>query len=264
MKIILFLVPLFATVFGLYIYRFGNGKRQIFSLDLVQFLYLFVVSPTMFVWAKSLLFYLLKSEINLRLNITELFVVDTLFTLLSFFIFVAITVHSLTKTFKIKRYYDPRFDLYHLSEYFHLWWSHIVIWSGAMAMATFLSVVNLFIPFATPSSPSVFYSLFGCGLILGAVAFLSVWMSDPKQGNFMRLMKILFGVFFLIHVALYFLVDPSLSVNYGLYWVVSAIFFSAVICSATFERYEKTSRFRNLMLYPDWGNNISLFKTKKK
>ena len=263
MKAILFLVPVIASIFAILIYRFQDGKRQIFSLDLVQFVYLFIVSPTMFVWAKSLIFYMLKSEIDLKLNITELFVIDTLFTLLSFFIFIAVTIHSLTKTFKIKRYRDPKFDLYHLSEYFHLWWSHIVIWSGAMAMATFISMINLFIPLDFESSKSVFYSVFTLGLFLGIIAFLSVWMSDPEQGNFMRLMKILFGFFFLIHVVLYFLVDPSFSVNFGLYWVVSAMFFSAVVCSATFERYEKTNKFRKMMLHVGWGDNIKLFKSKK-
>ena len=132
-----------------------------------------------------------------------------------------------------------------------------------MAMTTFLSLVNLFIPFDLRSSSSIFFSLFGLGILLGAITFLLVWMSDPEQGNFMRLMKILFGFFFLIHVVLYFLVDPSFSVNFGLYWVVSAMFFSAVVCSATFERYEKTNKFRKMMLHVGWGDNIKLFKSKK-
>lgn len=264
MKAVLFLVPVIASVFAIFIYRFQDGKRQIFHLDLVQFVYLFIVSPTMFVWAKSLIFYILKSEIDLKLSVTELFVIDTLFTLLSFFVFIAVTIHSLTKTFWVKRYHDPKFDLFHLSEYFHLWWSHIVIWGGAMAMATFLSLVNLFIPFNIKSSTSVFYSTFGLGLFLGLITFFSVWMSDPKQGNFMRLMKIFFGFFFLIHVALYFLIDPSFDVSYGLYWIVSALFFSAVICSATFERYERTNKIRGLMLHVGWGDNVKLFKPKKK
>ena len=89
--------------------------------------------------------------------------------------------------------------------------------------------------------------------------------SDPKQGNFMRIMKMFFALFFLLHVGIYFILDPKFNMQYIVYWFVFSTFFSLVVCSSFFEKNEKTNKIRNLMLHVGWGENrgIQLFQNKK-
>ena len=108
--ILLVLVPIFTTIFGMLLYRFQNGSKEIFRLDFVQFIYLFIMTPTLFVWLKTFLFYLLRNELEYSLSINELFVIDTIFTVIAVFVISAVAIHSLTKTFWIKRHHNPKFD----------------------------------------------------------------------------------------------------------------------------------------------------------
>jgi len=210
------------------------------------------------------LFYLMQHESDIALSSTQIFIVDTAFSMVSFIVFVAMAIHSLTKTFWIKRYYDPHFDVYHLSEYFHLWWSHVVMFIGGMSLACFASLANLAVPIPTIAGKSQFYSLLAIALLTGIMFFIIVWNSDPKQGNFMRLMKILFGLFFLLHVIVYFVVDPAFNMAYSVYWFIFMAFFAMVVCSSFFEKYDKTNRFRSLFLHVGWGENIKLQFLDKK
>ncbi len=264
MKIFLLFIPVITAIFGLLIYKFQDKKKEIFKLDLSQFIYLFVIAPTFFVWAKSFIFYILRSELPYNLSITELFIVDTIFSVLGFIILISIAIHSLTKTFRLRRDHDPSFDLFHLSEYFHLWWTHIVMWLGAMLIITFVSVVNVLVPFKVEvTSKLQFYSILVVGLLSGIMFFITVWNSDAKQNNYMRLMKLLFALFFVIHVAIYFIIDPGFNVSYMGYWFSFAIFSSAVLAGSTFERYDRPKRFRERFLHFNWGNNINIFDKKK-
>lgn len=267
MKYFLLLIPLFTSLFGLALYRFQDKKFEIFRIDLVQFVYLFLLAPTVYVWMKSFLFYILRNELDLRLSVTDLFVVDTTFSVLAFIVMAAIAMHSLTKTFWLKRHHDPEFDIYHLSEYFHLWWTHIVIWGGAMLLSTFVSISNVLIPFqVVASNKSQFYTLLFVALVSGILTFFAIWMSDAKQGNFMRIMKLSLALFVSIHILMYFIFDPVFNMTNGGYWFVFSNLLSATICASFFERYEKTSRFRNLFVHIGWGDNkgIDLFANKKK
>ena len=267
MKYFLLLIPLFTSLFGIALYKFQDKKFEIFRIDLVQFVYLFLLAPIVYVWMKSFLFYILRNELDLRLSVTDLFVVDTTFSVLAFIVMAAIAMHSLTKTFWLKRHHDPEFDIYNLSEYFHLWWTHIVIWGGTMLLSTFVSISNVLIPFQVmTATKSQFYTLLFIALISGPVTFFAIWLSDAKQGNFMRLMKLLLALFVSIHILVYFLLDPVFSMNNAGYWFVFLNFLSATICASFFEKYEKTSKFRNFFVHIGWGENkgIDLFGNKKK
>lgn len=260
MKSFLFFIPLLASILGIFIYRFQGGKRQVFKLDLVQFIYLFIISPTIYVWMKSFMYYMLSNDFNQGFSQTDIFVVDTFFSVIAFFVFVSIAIHSLTKTFRLKRDYDPHFDIFHLSEYFHLWWSHIAMSFGGMVLISFVSVVNVLFPMQIEATQLQFFSLIALGLFFGVFLFFAIWMSDPNQGNFMRIMKIFFAFFFLFHVAIYFILDPKFNLDFVLYWVVFSTFLSAVICSSFFEKNTKTNKVRDLLLHGNWGNNINVLK----
>ncbi|MCB9813298.1 MAG: hypothetical protein H6772_02740 [Pseudomonadales bacterium] len=266
MKIFLLAIPLITSVFGFFIYRFQNNKKEIFKLDLVQFVYLFIIAPTMFVWMKSFIFYILRNELELSLSVTDLFVVDTIFSVMSFIVFAAISIHSLTKTFWIKRHHDPEFDLFHLSEYFHLWWTHIIIWGGGMVLGTFLSVVNVLVPLELATATKFqFYLVFGSGFLFGILLFLAIWNSDALQGNFMRLMKLFLALFLLVHIVIYFIFDPKFNISNGMYWFMFATFIASVVAGSTFENNEKTNRLREFFLHVGWGDNkvINVFAKPK-
>jgi|SRR3989344_756306 len=268
MKILLFFIPVLATISGFLIYRLQSAKKQIFRLDLVQFIYLFVLAPTMFVWLKSFLFYLLRKEIDLKISATEIFIIDTAFSMVSFIIVIAIAIHSLTKTFWLRRHADEDFDIYHLSEYFHLWWSHIALWVGLMLLLSFLSIVNVFVPLDFGQSKLQFYSLLILGLICGLVLFLVIRLSDAAdvlQNSYMRLMKLTFVFFFVVHVGFYFIFDPDFSMNRIAYWLVFSIFFSAVFISTFFEKRVKSKKLKKMLIHRGWGENknIQVLNVKK-
>lgn len=228
----------------------------------MQFVYLFVMAPTLFVWLKTFLFYLLRNELEPSLTVTEMFVVDTIFTVIAIFVMVAVAIHSLTKTFKIKRAINPQFDIYHLSEYFHLWWSHIIIWGGAMLLVSFVALANVFAPLELELTKGIFIFSQFFASVVGGLFFMAIWMSDPEQGNFMRLMKLLLVFFSVIHIVFYFVFDPQFNSQYVIYWFSLAAFVSAAAIGSVFERYEKLNWFRRILLHAGWGDNIDLFKKK--
>lgn len=266
MKIVLLLIPVCTATFGLLVYRLQGTKRQIFKFDLVQFVYLFILAPTMLVWIKSFIFFVLRHEVNLRISLTELFIIDTIFSTLSFILIATLAIHTLTKTFWIRRHHDSDFDVYRLSEYFHLWWSHVAFWVGVMVLFTFVAVVNLIVALPVEATKLQFYGLSSIGLTVGIFLFLAIWMSDAKQGNYMRLMKIFLALFFVGNVGLYFIFDPDFSMERVVFWFVFSVFFGAVFISLFFERYEKTSRLKKLLQHKGWGDNkgVQLFVRKKK
>jgi hypothetical protein len=262
--IFLILVPLFTSVIGMLIYKFQGKAKELFSLDLVQFVYLFLMAPTLFVWLKTFLFYLLRNELEPSLSVTEIFIVDTIFTVIAIFVMAAIAIHSLTKTFWIKRHHNPHFDIYHLSEYFHLWWSHIIIWGGAMLLISFVSLANVFAPLELFLAKGAFIAIQVLGSLTGLFLFLAIWMSDPGQGNFMRLMKLLLVLFSVVHIVFYFVFDPQFNSRFMMYWFSLSVFVSAAAIGGIFERYEKLGWFRRILLHSGWGDNkgINIFKKK--
>jgi len=265
MKLLLLSIPFLVAIFSFVIYTFQDGKgREIFRLDLVQFMYLFVLTPTLYVWMKSFLFYLLRSELAFRLDMTGLFVIDTIFSVLAFFTFAALAMHSLTKTFWLKRTHDPEFDVYHLSEYFHLHWTHIVIWSGLIALVSFISFVNIFIPFPAEHVGYIFYTILGLGSLSGFSVFMAIWGSDPGQGNFMNFMKLLLIIVFVFHVILYFVFDPPFRMAHSAYWFALFLFLSASVASFFFDKSAHAQKVRRLWLHVGWGDNIQLFPLKKR
>lgn len=262
--VLLILAPVLIALFGLSIYKFQTKPREIFRLDLVQFVYLFIVAPALFIWSKTFLFYLMQNELEVSLSITEQFIIDTLFSVLFVVIVAALAIHGLTKTFWIRRYHNPEFDVFHLSEYFHLWWSHIVMYGGAMLMMTFVSISSIYFPQAINLSKTTFIGLQGLGILGGVLLFMIIWMSDPGKGNFMRLMKLLFVTFTLVHLLAYYLLSPGFNSNYLAYWLVLGTFVTASVCGAFFEKYERVGKIRKLFLHVGWGEHLvgDIFKKK--
>ncbi|MEN8253156.1 MAG: hypothetical protein ABFQ62_02130 [Patescibacteria group bacterium] len=234
----LFLIPVFAILSAILVYK-HNGKRDFLRLDAVQFVYAFLISPLIFVWLKSFSFFLLQKELGLGLSVGEIFFIDTLLSVFFLYLFAFVVMHSLTKTFELKRSRDPLYDLFEHSEFFHMDLSHLVIYLGGMLIVTFFSMLNIFIAFDWSVSKSFFYFLLSFGLFGGITGFMGIWNYELPEPNFMRLMKLLIAFFFLIHVFSYFIFEPVFSSQHAFYWFAFFVFLASAIMSLFAERPEK-------------------------
>lgn len=259
---LLFLIPILTAISGVLIYK-HNGKKEFLKFDLVQFIYAFIFSPILFVWMKTFIYYLLKSDPDLNLSFNEIYVIETGFSVFFLYIFAFVVIHSVTASFNRKRLEDPLYDMFRHSEYFHLWLTHLVIYVGGMLLITIVSLTNLIVPLQFYSNRFGFYLLLLLGIITGVFTFFGVWLSDPKQkANFMRIMKLSFGFFWLIHIVVYFFFDPNFYTQYAVYWVSTMIFSSAVVCALFVHRSEKAIMWYERLKYFKWGDNIKLFGKK--
>jgi hypothetical protein len=187
--------------------------------------------------------------------------IDTGFSVVAMFIFAFVMVHSLTKSFNLKLYKDPLHDLFLHSEYFHLWLTHLVLFIGMMVLVTFFSIVNLYIPLEIYAAKEVFLGFLGLSWVIGLFGFMAVWMSDIEQANFMRIMKLCFAFFFLIHVLVYFFYDPSFSMRYGVYWFGLMMFAAASTVSLFAEKSERATSFIQRWKHgKSWKFKAILFK----
>ena len=248
-------------------YRF-IGRRQLLRLDFVQFFYMFVCAPLLFVWGKSFLFFLMRNEVDIRLSQTELFIVDTAFSLIALYIFAFVVIHSVTKTFNVRSSQDPLYDIFSHSEYFHLWLTHLVMYGGGMLLLTLIGLANVAFPLDTDMPNTWFYVTCVSGIFSGTIIFLGVWLSDPKQArNFMRIMKLLYGIFFIIHVMVYFTFNPYFSPNYLLFWWSLLVFATTVSHSLFAYKSVRAKsfieRFSDRFKHGEWDFRIQLFSNKK-
>ena len=231
------LIPLLVVISSILIYQY-NGRKEFIRFDLVQFVYAFLFVPVMYVWLKNLLFYLLRRELDLHLSINQIFAADTVFSVIFMFMYAFIVIHSLTKSFELKREKDPLYDLTKDSEFFHLWVSHVVFNFGMTLIIAIISITNIFVPMATEANKPVFYAMLGGGIVLGIVLFVSIWLSN-FSANFLRVMKLFYGLVFTFHVGMYFSFNPSFDNTHGIFWITLMALSAFMFCTLFFERYEK-------------------------
>ncbi|HEX7017736.1 MAG TPA: hypothetical protein VF209_02415 [Patescibacteria group bacterium] len=264
---LLYLIPLFSLGSIIILYQL-NGKRDFLWFDLVQFFYGFIVAPLVFVWAKSFLFHLMSQEVNVGLSTTELFIIDTIFSTFCLYVYAFVVIHALTKSFSLKTLKDPLFDIFYHSEVLHLWWTHLITFGGGMAVMTTLAITNLFFASNIYLDKASFYTFVTSGILVGSFALLGVWLSDPKQegANFMRIMKLFFGFFFIIHVVGYFLLNPAFNSQHLVYWWSLFVFATLVTISLfTYRSRRARSTMERLVdrfKHSGWGFNIELFEEK--
>lgn len=223
MKVVIGLIPLLAILAGVLVYN-QNGKREILRFDMVQFFYAFILIPTVYVWFKGFLFILLKNELGNIISPNELFIWDTIFSVLFLFISAFVVIHSLTKSFELKRKKDPLYDLFEHSEYYHLWVSHTIVFVGAMILSTVISGFNLWLDFNLHIPQSVFYLILLTTPMLAAAAFKAFMISDFGDFRFLKLMKLFVGFFFLIHGVLFIILEPAFSGEKIMYWYTTNVF----------------------------------------
>lgn len=239
MNILLFTIPLIALASGLAIYH-RNGRREILKFDLVQFIYAFVLAPILFVWLKTFLFIILRNELGITISITNLFVWDTVFSLIFMVVYASVVIHSLTKSFENKRYKDPLFDVFQHSESIHLWVSHTATYAGVMMLLTLVSIINIFFPLYLQLNKLQFYLLLSSGVLLGGLGLAIIWLSIFKE-KFWLVNKLLFGLFFIIHVLAYYFLKPSFNADHAMYWIIFSTFTTTVVLAFGLEKSDKAS-----------------------
>lgn len=240
--IVLFLVPTLAILSSLYLYQ-HTGKREILKFDLVQFVYAFILAPVVYVWLKSFLFVFLAQELNLHLSVTDLFIADTIYTIIFLYVFAFLVIHSLTKSFELKRVRDPFYDIFQHSEFFHLLTSHVILYLGAVLLITIISTVNVFIPLEVASNMIVFYVSIILGFIVGIITYTAILLTDDEfdkmYPRFEMFVELVFIIAFLYDVGLYFYFRPGFNLHFGMYWFVFMIFGGFITGSLILDRSEK-------------------------
>jgi hypothetical protein len=193
---------------------------------------------------------------------------DTAFSVYFLYVFAFIVIHSLTKSFQLQTEKDPLYDLFHHSEYFHLWLTHLVTYVGAMTIVAFFAGFNVFFPLSLELGRIGFYSSIFLAIICGALFFVALWIADPKQdgANFMRIMKLIAAVLFIILVGVYFVFNPAFNSQYLFFWFGLFSFASVVSCSAFAYKSVKAKNFFERFVEKHSNNqsfkNIQLFRKK--
>ena len=268
-SIVLIVILLCSAIFALFLYRF-QGRKDIIHLDIVQFSYLFIIAPFLFIWLKSFVFVQLRAELGLSLSANEYFVIDSSVSVIALYLYGIVAMKALTKTLYLKRHQDPLADLFELTEYIHLWFSHVAIFIGIASVLTALAGINLFLPFLVPNSYVINVLMLTLGVVFGICTYIILLLSNPKQENYrlLKIVKLIYGFFFIAYIFSYFLVNPPLSTSHSFYWFCFFVFATFIVCSFSTYKSSRANTFleRVTDLFRDysWGKNIALSKPTKK
>jgi len=267
-SIVLLIILLCSAFIALFLYRY-QGRRDIIHLDIVQFSYLFIFAPFLFVWLKSFVFVQVRAELGGSLSANEFFVLDTVVSVIALYLYGITAMKALTKSLFLKRHKDPLADLFQQTEYIHLWFSHLVMFIGVAAVLTVLAAINLFIPFQVVNSTIITIVMIALGVVFGICSYIILLLSNPKQEGYrlLKIVKLVYGVFFSFYIFSYFLISPPLATSHSFYWFCLFIFATFVVCSFSTYKSPRANSFleRVTDVFRDysWGNNITLIKPNK-
>ncbi|MBT4652808.1 MAG: hypothetical protein HN981_00875 [Candidatus Pacebacteria bacterium] len=224
MKTVFAVIPLLALISGVLLYK-QTGKKEILRFDMVNFFYAFILMPTVYIWFKSLLFLLLRSELGIIISQSELFIWDTVYSIVFMFIFASVVIHSLTKSFELNIKKDPLYDLFEHSEYFHLWLSHIIFFGGGMIFITLLSIINVWFDLSIFISKFNFYLLLLTSPITSIFIFkMFEYSALDEKFTFLKLMKFIIGICFFIYALVYIVFEPIFASEKIVYWYMTNVF----------------------------------------
>jgi hypothetical protein len=140
-------------------------------------------------------------------------------------------IHSLTKSFKIKKVKDPLYDLFEHAEYFHAWITHTVVFGGAMILFSLLAALNAWIDLPWAITQPQFYGLLVLAGATAAIIFKSFLIADFGDFRFVKLMKLLVALFFVFHVVIYAVFEPAFVGVKAMYWFQFVVFLILSIVS---------------------------------
>lgn len=241
---VLLVIPVATMLVTFLLYR-HVGKREFMRFDIIQFLYSFVFVPISFVWMKAFILYFARNELGAPMSDTQLFIIDSAFSVIFLYFASFVAMHSLTKTFEIKAKRDPLYDIIEDSEKFHLWITHTSLYYLIMILFVMLGLMNIAVPLNVQMGKPLFFTFLGVGYFGGFLGCAAVMLSNFNEGSFMRLIKLGFGFSFTVLAVSYFVFDPRFSPNYIVYWNLLIMFFSLMSSSFLIERSDRLTKFIN-------------------
>lgn len=242
----LFLIPVLLMAAAIYIYRF-TGKKEILQLDLVQFLFAFLIYPVMYVWLKNFLYFLLRTEIGTALSFRDWINIDTGFTIFFMYFYAFGIIHALTKTFSLNTHRDPLYDIFEDSQYFHEFLSHVGMYVAAILLFTVIALLNCVFPIVVEENKTSLYLVLLLGWIMGFIAYIGAFYTTDKgvdYHRYRRIMKLTFGLSFVSLAIGYFFVHPRFSMHYAAFWFVLLGTASTIVSMLVFS---PTRRFGRLL-----------------
>lgn len=262
MLFMLLLIPFLAGVVAIWLYR-HTGKKEILRLDFVQFLYAFVLAPAVLVWLKMFVrtFFLRFAESSER----GLFIIDTFLTVLFLYLFAAVVIHSVTKSFELNLRKDPLYDIFEHSEAFHLGFTHALSFLGLGVLLFVISMANVIYPLQIGLSWLTFVGFLFLMLGLGVLTVLAAWNSNFSMRNrpFFQVIKLWFGLFFLVQFALFLFLDVHFDSRYALFWGVSATYLTIVVLSFLIDHWSFGHSWLERLHYKHRNNPLlSLFEDR--
>ena len=216
-------------------------------MDLVQFIYAFLIFPVGYVWLKNFIYILLRNEIGVNLSLGEWFTIDTVFTIFFMYFYAFGIMHALTKTFSLHLNRDPLYDIFDNSKYFHEFLSHIGMYAGIILLITLLSLVNSAFPIIIENKKSTMYLVIGAAWATGFLGYIGMFFSTDKgfqYSKYKRIMKLIFGFCFLVQALFYFFLHPSFTLQYSAFWFVFIALTSIIVSMFVFN---PTKRFGKIL-----------------
>lgn len=239
------------------------------KLDLVEFVYTFLIAPVFFIWMKGSMYFLLREELGVKLSTAEYLTIDTILSVLFLYVFSFVVMHSLTKSFNLMvADDDPFYDLFTHSEYFHLWLSHIGIILGGMLVFAVLASLNVWFPLPITSEQMPWWLIGGAGSLTGVLMYLGVLDTDARQegAHFMRIMKLAFGIVFLAQVFLAMAMQVTFTAEHGFFWFSLNAFLIATALSFFTYRSRRAramvQKAADVFKHPKWNFRAQLFSSK--
>ncbi len=223
-SLFLFIFPIFVSIISLYLYRF-IGKKDFFKLDLVQFIYTFIIFPLFFLWLKTIFYLSFVQNVSIGVN-TKFFIFDSVLSLSFLYMFSMVVIHSLTKTFNLKKNQNKDYDIFLHSEDFHLVYTHIGAFLWFVVISIIISIINMFFPLNIENINTYFDIVKFDKLLILILSIVIFYIYDAvlnytkiKQAIYKKLLFFLITIWFIVNIVLFFIFTPEFGIKYIFYFV---------------------------------------------
>jgi len=180
------------------------------------------------------------------MSLNEWIWIDTAISISFLYFYAFGVIHSLTKTFSLRLERDPFYDIFAQSEYFHEFLSHVGMYSLSLIAVAFVGLLSIPFPLSIPVDKKLMWGLVVIALCMGLLAYFGLFGLTDKGVNYdiyKRLVKLTYGLCFVILAAASFFFSVSFSESYTVFWTVFFFFFSLTISTFFMNSSRRIYRF---------------------
>ncbi len=161
---------LLIVAFGFAVYKISFfSRKSIGYFSLVQFIYLVIIPSSLFIALNSHIQMVVDRPFNQATFLSDKLILNVIF-LSQLFTYGGLAIHAVTKMLWVHMIPNES-DLYKINSYFHLKFSHNLIYSGAITLALFLSLLEI-----NHVPPDHNYNL-GISVLVGLISGIALIMS---------------------------------------------------------------------------------------